>query len=189
MVQIETNTPRNPRRRAIFLDRDGVLNVRRVDDYVKRWEEFSFLPGIFQVLPEIHRAGYLAVLVTNQRGIGRGLMELGDLETIHDLMQRELELRSGHRLDAIYFCPHDRDAACDCRKPLPGMLLEAARDLEIDLEGSWMIGDSESDIEAGRAAGARTVKIDPELGATSAEILVADLVAAWREARRGDEAA
>jgi D-glycero-D-manno-heptose 1,7-bisphosphate phosphatase len=183
MAQFETHRPHagSP---AIFLDRDGIVNVRRIDDYVKRWEEFTFLPEIFEVLPEIHRMGLPAVLVTNQRGIGRGLMSEEDLAEIHAAMQRELELRCGHRFDAIYHCPHERDAGCSCRKPLPGMLLTAGADLGVDLGGSWMIGDSESDIEAGLAAGCHTAKVDPDRRPSAAEIVAPDLGEAWQQVRR-----
>jgi D-glycero-D-manno-heptose 1,7-bisphosphate phosphatase len=168
-------------RRAVFFDRDGVVNRRRVDDYVKAWEEFEFLPEIFSVLPEARAHGYLAVLVTNQRGVARGLMSEESLARIHEAMQSELERASGATFDAIYFCPHERDAGCNCRKPLPGMLLDAARDLAIDLARSWMIGDSESDIAAGRAAGCRTILIGD--GASSADYVVGSVAEAWREIR------
>src|SRR5207248_5262407 len=111
---------------AIFFDRDGVVNRRRVDDYVKSWEEFEFLPEIFDLPPRVHVAGCLAVLVTNQRGIGRGLMSEEMLDEIHRRMQSTLHDRTGHNFDAIYHCPHDLADGCECRKPLPGMLLHAA---------------------------------------------------------------
>jgi D-glycero-D-manno-heptose 1,7-bisphosphate phosphatase len=166
--------------RAVFFDRDGVVNRRRVADYVKEWEEFEFLPEIFDVLPRVHAAGYLAVLVTNQRGIARGLMSEDALAGIHDAMQAELARRASVRFDAIYFCPHERDAGCACRKPLPGMLVDAARDHGIDLGRSWMIGDSESDIEAGRAAGCRTILIAGDGVDSAADIVVGSLEEAWR---------
>lgn len=164
---------------ALFLDRDGVINKRRVADYVKRTEEFEFLPDIFEVLPLIHAAGYLAIVITNQRGIGRELMSESDLETIHRMMQEQLQERTGHTFDAIYYCPHDHTDACSCRKPLPGMILQAAEELGIDTAGSWMIGDSESDIEAGIAAGCRTVRIDTPEGNTRAEFSSESLAGAW----------
>lgn len=170
-----------PSTKAVFLDRDGVINTRIPGDYVKRAEEFRFLPDIFEVLPEIHQAGYLAVVITNQRGIGRGLMSRDDLETIHRAMQEELAGRTGHSFDAIYFCPHDHAEHCDCRKPLPGMLVRAAAEQGIALEDSWMIGDSESDIEAGIAAGCRTARVhDGPAGETRAEISAGSLAEAWK---------
>lgn len=175
-------------RRAIFLDRDGVVNRRRVGDYVKRPDEFEFLPEIFDVLPEIHAAGYLALLITNQRGISLGVMSEDDLLQVHELMQTVLDERTGHRLDAIYFCPHGKDDDCDCRKPRPGMILRAIAEHGITPVSSWMIGDSESDVEAGIAAGCRTVKIDPQMGESKAEIVVRSLSEAWQWIVRLDRA-
>lgn len=162
---------------AVFLDRDGVINRRIVGGYVRRWEEFEFLPGIMETLPPMHAAGFRTVLVTNQRGIALGLMSEHDLAAIHERMQQALADATGHRIDAIYFCPHDRAGGCACRKPMPGMLLDAARDLDLDLSRSWMIGDSESDIEAGRAAGCRTVLVGH--GETRADFTAGSLTAAW----------
>ncbi len=167
---------------ALFLDRDGIINRRIVDDYVRRWEDFIFLPDIFEVLPAVHDAGLLAVVVTNQRGIARGLMSERELTDIHERMQGELMERTGHRFDAIYHCPHDREAGCDCRKPRPGMLLQAARDNSIDLAASWMIGDTESDIEAGIAAGCSTALVAPPGTSTRASLLAPTLSAAWAAA-------
>lgn len=164
---------------AIFFDRDGIVNRRRIDDYVKTWSEFEFLPEIFTVLPASRRSGHLAVLVTNQRGIARGLMSEDALLSMHDRMQTELDARTGARFDAIYFCPHDRDSGCNCRKPLPGMLIDAARDLDIDLRSSWLIGDSESDVAAAHAAGARAVLVAEDVTESAAEAVVATLADAW----------
>jgi D-glycero-D-manno-heptose 1,7-bisphosphate phosphatase len=169
----------NASRRAIFFDRDGIVNRRRIDDYVKEWSEFEFLPEIFAVLPRVRKAGYLAILVTNQRGIARGLMSEKSLATIHDAMQRELERRGGAGFDAIYHCPHERDAGCSCRKPLPGMLVDASREHAIDLASSWMIGDSESDIMAGRSAGCRTILVGDATVHSSADAVTATLEEAW----------
>lgn len=164
---------------AVFLDRDGVINRRRIGDYVKQIEEFEFIPDIFDVLPAIHDAGFLAIVITNQRGIARGLMSDTDLEGIHAMMQAELMRRTGHGFDAIYFCPHNHQDACDCRKPLPGMLLQASTDHDIDLARSWMIGDSESDIEAGIAAGCRTIRVTEPGVETRAEFSKTSLAESW----------
>jgi len=177
--------------KAVFLDRDGVINTKLIGDYVKRTGEFTFIPDIFEVLPAIHEAGMLAIVVTNQRGIGRGLMSASDLEAVHAMMQRELAHRTGQTLDAIYFCPHDHHSACNCRKPLPGMLLQAAVDHAIALSESWMIGDSESDIEAGIAAGCHTVRVLAKAEETRAELVAGSLAEGWRgivEAMRGPRA-
>ncbi len=168
---------------ALFFDRDGVINRRLVGDYVKRIEDFELLPDIFDVLPRVHAAGYLAIVITNQRGIGRGLMSGSDLEAIHATMQKTIADRVGHRFDAIYHCPHDHADSCTCRKPLPGMIVQAARDFSIDLGGSWMIGDSETDIIAGIAAGCHTARIHSPQEPTRAEISSASLAEAWEAIR------
>ena len=169
------------RRQGIFLDRDGVVNRRLIGDYVKRWEEFVFLPEVFHILPRIHEAGYLALLVTNQRGIARGLMSEADLAEIHRQMQEELLRRSGHQFDGIYYCPHDRDEGCDCRKPKGGMIIRGGEEFELDLERSWMIGDAESDVKAGIAAGCCTARIGPEGTETGGLILGGDLSDVWEQ--------
>ncbi|MBS1912057.1 MAG: HAD family hydrolase [Bacteroidetes bacterium] len=166
-------------KRALFLDRDGVINRRIVGGYVRSWEEFELLPGITETLPAMHAAGWFTVLVTNQRGIALGQMSERDLLEIHERMQQELRRQCGHELDAIYYCPHEKGDACGCRKPQPGMLLDAARDNEINLSASWMIGDSESDIEAGRGAGCGTIRIADADEPTAADHHVRSLLEAW----------
>jgi len=139
--------------KAIFLDRDGVINVRLPGGaYVTRWKDFTFCEGAVEAMRILRRAGYLLIVVTNQRGVGRGLMTEGDLEEIHRRMREELG-RQGVVLDAVYSCPHDHDARCRCRKPLPGMIEDAVREFHVDTASSLVIGDSVSDMEAGRAAG------------------------------------
>ncbi len=145
--------------RAVFLDRDGVINRRFPDvEYVRDPSQFELLPGVGEALRTLQDLGYRLVVVTNQRGIGRGFMTEEDLGRVHAYMERLLK-EYGVSLSAIYFCPHDVDARCSCRKPEPGMILAAVRDLKIDLASSYMIGDSESDTLAGRRAGARTVRV------------------------------
>lgn len=145
--------------RAVFFDRDGVVNKRLVDDYVKSWSEFEFLPEVFPLLAQVKAWGYLAIVVSNQRGIARGLMGEKDLKALHAKMQRELEARGEPPFDDIFYCPHDTADDCECRKPKPGMILDAAEKWDIDLSESWLIGDSESDVLAGNAAGCRTILI------------------------------
>jgi D-glycero-D-manno-heptose 1,7-bisphosphate phosphatase len=168
------------KRPALFFDRDGIVNRRRLDDYVKSWDEFEFLPEIFEVLAEVVAAGFRTVLITNQRGVSRGLMNLDALHRIHRSMQRELSGLIGSSFDAIYYCPHGKDDGCDCRKPLPGMLLRAAGEHEIDLASSWMIGDSESDVEAGIGAGCRAALVAPFGTPSRATIVAPSLVEAWQ---------
>ena len=147
-------------RPAVFLDRDGVINRRLPGDYVRTPAAFAFLHGARAGMRLLRQAGYLLVVVTNQRGIGRGLMTEGDLAAVHAAMERGLE-RAGAPVDAILHCPHDLDAGCGCRKPRPGMLRRAIARLGIDPARSWIVGDSLSDLEAGRAAGVRGILVAP----------------------------
>jgi D-glycero-D-manno-heptose 1,7-bisphosphate phosphatase len=154
---------RNPKR-AIFLDRDGIINRKLPEDhYVRTPSEFEILPDVAPALAIMRDLGFTLVVVTNQRGIARGMMTEDDLIKVHQFMN-SLLARSGVELQSIYYCPHDRDDHCYCRKPAPGMILEAAKDLDIDLSSSYMVGDSASDIEAGKNAGVKSVRIssDPD---------------------------
>lgn len=154
-------------RKAVFFDRDGVINFKLpVDRYVRVPEEFRFIPGSIEALSMIKGMGFLLVLTTNQRGIGRGFINHVDVQRVHEFMQERLA-RSGASLDVLYYCPHDLDAHCSCRKPEPGMILAAAEEHGIDLSRSYMVGDSLSDIEAGSRAGTRTVCIGGECDAAA----------------------
>jgi len=145
--------------RAAFLDRDGVINRKASEgEYVTRWEEMQFLPHVAEAIGRLNRAGYLVIVVSNQRCVAKGLLTIRDLESLHQRMSAKLAA-DGAKIDGIYYCPHDYEDACNCRKPAPGMLFEAARDHQIDLRASWMIGDSSLDVEAGRAAGCKTAQI------------------------------
>jgi len=146
-----------PLLRAVFLDRDGVLNRER-PDFVKSPEELEILPGIEGPLHEIQKLGFRIVIVTNQSVVGRGLTSHYEMSRIHEKLRLELA-RSGCSIDGIYYCPHRPDEGCDCRKPAPGLILKAARELGIDVERSWMIGDKEMDLEAARRAGCRGIRV------------------------------
>ncbi len=149
---------RNPvpdTRRAIFFDRDGVINARILGGYVKHWNEFELLPGVVETLREVKRLGYLAIIITNQRGVGLGIMSDAELATVHEELQTAMEREAGVCFDDIIFCT-DADDSSPRRKPSPAMLFEARDKWNIDLANSWMIGDSMSDIEAGRRAGTKT---------------------------------
>ena len=144
-------------RPAAFLDRDGVINVER--DYVYRIEDFELLPGVVDALAQLQRTGYALVVITNQGGIGLGLYTEADMQRLH-VHLRGLLAEAGVQLDGIYHCPHhprSPDPAmrgpCECRKPAPGMLLQAARELQLDLPRSLLVGDKAGDVAAGRAAG------------------------------------
>jgi len=138
-------------KRCVFFDRDGVVNVSPGEGYVLSWSQFRFTPGIQDILRKVREKGWELVLVTSQRGVGKGLMSAAELERIHANMQASLA-RTGASFTAIYAytetpdCPH-------LAKPDPGMLFSAAKDLGIDLGQSWLIGDSDRDISMGRAAG------------------------------------
>lgn len=155
------------KQRAVFLDRDGTIN--KYVGFLRRADEFELIEGAADAIKEINASGYLAIVVTNQPVIARGEVSFEELEVIHNKMETLLG-QEGAYLDAIYFCPHHPDKGyegerpefkieCQCRKPKPGMLLKAAEDFNIDLSESWMIGDSENDIMAGKNAGCRTALI------------------------------
>ena len=144
-------------RAAIFLDRDGVINQNRAD-YVKTWEEVSFLPGVFPALARLSRMPFCIVLVSNQSPIGRGILTSAEVEAINRRMVAEIERRGG-RIDAVYYCPHRPDEGCDCRKPRPGMLLRAAGELDLDLSASYLVGDAVSDVEVALAAGCSPILV------------------------------
>lgn len=155
---------RNSEKRAVFLDRDGCLNVYK--GLISHAEDLELIAGVGQALAKINRSGYLAILITNQPVIARGDCSLEELDTIHGRLECLLG-DQGAFLDAIYFCPHHPDSGfpgerpeykiiCDCRKPKPGMILEAAKAYNIDLASSFMVGDSTGDIEAGKAAACKT---------------------------------
>lgn len=147
--------------RAVFLDRDGVINRKAPEgSYITRWAEVQFLPGAVEAVGRIREAGFLVVVVSNQRAVAKGLVSNSELELLHMRMSREL-FGGGKGFDAVYYCPHDEDPPCGCRKPQPGMLLAAAHDRGIDLAASWIVGDSETDVQAGQRAGCRTIRICP----------------------------
>jgi len=146
--------------KAAFLDRDGVINQKAPEgEYVTRWEDVKFLPGVPEAIAQLNRAGWQVIIISNQRCVAKGLLSIAELEALHRQISQWLADR-GATIDAIYYCPHEKtQPPCACRKPAPGMLIRAAQDHKIDLAGSWMIGDSESDMEAGRRAGCKTLRI------------------------------
>lgn len=140
-----------PFEKVIFLDRDGVINFDS-PDYVKSWDEFRFLPGSLEAMAALTAAGYVLILITNQSIIGRGIVSLEVLEDMHRRMRQQVETAGGRIFD-IFFCPHRPEATCDCRKPAPGMILQAASRHQIDPAVAIMIGDNAKDIACGRNAG------------------------------------
>ncbi len=143
--------------RAVFIDRDGVIN-RDSPDFIKSWDEVDFLPGSRRAIRELTAAGHAIIVVTNQSGVGRGLLTLETLSEIHRRMRAAVREAGGEIRD-IRFCPHRPGEGCDCRKPLPGLIHSAARDHGIDPSRAWMVGDSVRDIRCGQAAGCRTVLV------------------------------
>jgi histidinol-phosphate phosphatase family protein len=143
--------------RAVFLDRDGVINEDR-DDYVKSWNEFIWIKGAKQAIKELNQAHYLVIVVTNQSSVGRGIISSSVVESIHENIQRELK-EIGGWIDAFYYCPALPEEMSPFRKPQPGMFLQAQKEYHIDLEKSYVIGDSLSDIEAGLNAGCKTILV------------------------------
>jgi histidinol-phosphate phosphatase family protein len=147
--------------RAVFLDRDGVINRKAPEgEYIAKRCEFVLLPGVRSAVRQLHNMGFLIIIVTNQRGVARRRVTCEELDSIHQDLLHAFSA-AGAPITAIYVCPHE--SGCDCRKPAPGMLLRAAREHAIDLQGSWIVGDSASDIEAGRRAGCRTALIQNTL--------------------------
>jgi histidinol-phosphate phosphatase family protein len=149
-------------KKVVLLDRDGVINRKaQEDDYVKNWGEFEFLPGAVEALALLTSNDYDIHIITNQRGIARGLMSQADVDEIHRKMREELE-KHGAKIGGIYVCPHGENDNCDCRKPKPGLLFRAASDYDFNLTKAVVIGDKESDMQAGQAAGCKTLLVEPE---------------------------
>lgn len=164
--KVQARNLRNPQK-AVFLDRDGTIN--KYVGFLRNINDYELMPGAAEAIREINRSGYLAIVVTNQPVIARGEVTEAELREIHNKMETLLG-REGAYIDALYYCPHHPHKGyageiatlkidCDCRKPKPGMLLKAAADYNIDLSQSWMIGDGENDVLAGRSAGCRAIRI------------------------------
>ena len=172
------------KQKAIFLDRDGTIN--KFVGFLRNIDEFELLPGVAEAIKKINNSGYLAIVITNQPVIARGEVTREELAEIHRKMGTLLGVEGAY-LDAVYFCPHHPDRgfegerieykiACECRKPKPGMLLQAAQDFNIDLSQSWMVGDGKHDISAGKAAGCKTAYIsDRAENESSADLVVVSI--------------
>jgi D-glycero-D-manno-heptose 1,7-bisphosphate phosphatase len=144
---------------TLFLDRDGVINHKLEGRYVTNFNEFTFINKSDFAIKKLSKIFHRILIVTNQQGIGKGIMTVKDLEQLHSLMENALSCEKKY-IDKIYFCPHLETSNCDCRKPRIGMFMKAKLDFpEININGSFLVGDSDSDILAGRDFGLETVKV------------------------------
>ena len=150
--------------RAVFIDRDGTM--AKDVPYCSRPEDFELFPTTSEAIRLLNQSGFKVIVVTNQSGVARGYFTEGTLAKIHQKMKSELE-RQGAYVDSIYYCPHRLDDDCDCRKPKPKLALQAAREYNIDLKNSFVVGDLQVDIELGKAVGCQTILIgeDKTMGA------------------------
>jgi D-glycero-D-manno-heptose 1,7-bisphosphate phosphatase len=151
--------------KLVILDRDGVINEDS-DDYIKSPGEWHPVPGSLAAIARLHRAGWRVVVATNQSGVGRGLFDLDTLMRIHEKMCRTVR-DAGGQIDAVFFCPHSPQDHCRCRKPQPGLLIDIAERLRIELTGVPLIGDSLRDLQAARTAGARPLLVKTGKGAAT----------------------
>ncbi len=142
----------------IFLDRDGVINQNR-DDYVKSINEFVFLSTSLQAIEKLNHLGFKIIIITNQSAINRGIITENELQNIHHFMLSELK-KHDCKIEKIYFCPHRPDENCICRKPNTGMIENALSDFDIDISKSWLIGDSNGDMELGKKIGLKSIKME-----------------------------
>ncbi|MFH1402716.1 MAG: HAD family hydrolase [Candidatus Altiarchaeota archaeon] len=149
-------------KKAVFIDRDGTIN-QQVDGYLTSWSDFKFLPGVLDALKTIAGSDYKIMVVTNQSAVGRGMLDVGVLEEIHERMLAEVEGYGG-RIDAVYVCMHAPEDGCSCRKPGVGLLRLAEASFDLDLSSSWMVGDKTTDILTGVNAGCHTLLVETGYG-------------------------
>lgn len=142
---------------AVFLDRDGVINFDR-PDYVKSVKELKIIDGVFEAIKILNNANFKVIIISNQSAINRGTTSKHDVDEINELILRKC-VENSCKIDAIYYCPHRPDENCGCRKPKPGLIMKAASEHNININSSWLIGDKETDILAGKAAGCKTKRI------------------------------
>ncbi len=143
-------------KKTIFIDRDGVINEDPIGDYIKRWEDFHFIPGTREALKELYDSGFDIVIVSNQAGIGDGVYPENALKKITAKMLSELK-KNGIEIRGIYYCLHGKEANCDCRKPKTGLFQQASRDIPFKPSKTYFIGDKLSDVQAGKKFGLRTI--------------------------------
>lgn len=146
---------------AILVDRDGVVNERIFGSYIAQWSEFRFIVGMIAALASLSELGVPMIVVSNQAGVGKGIVSEDSLEEITRNFVSEVTSH-GARIDAVYYCPHRPHEGCSCRKPAPGLLGQAARDFNLDLKRSIFIGDTESDLRAADAVGCAFIQLSPD---------------------------
>jgi D-glycero-D-manno-heptose 1,7-bisphosphate phosphatase len=148
--------------KTAFLDRDGVINENR-PNHVMQWSEFEFLPGALDALRRLHEANWRVIVITNQAIVNRRLVAASTVELIHKQMVTEVEA-SGGKIHSVYYCPHEPHEGCGCRKPQPGLLLQAAEQFNITFEHSYLVGDALTDIAAGQAVGCECILVETGRG-------------------------
>lgn len=161
--------------RAVFLDRDGTMN--RDVPYCRRPGDFELFPHTARAVKRLNESGYKVIIITNQSGVARGYFTEETLARIHQKMRDQLAEKDAH-IDGIYYCPHHPDDNCDCRKPKPKMVLQAAQEHDVDLKRSFMVGDKPMDIQLGQSVGCRTVLIPSDPGDAGSEPCSPDYTAA-----------
>jgi len=172
---VKVPTPYSKARKAVFLDRDGVIN-RNLNKYVLSIESVKIIPRSLQAIANLAKSEYAVVIVTNQSAIGRGLITEEIAQNINNFILEKIQSANGI-IDGIYLCPHHPKTHCVCRKPNPGMLIQAAAELNLDLENSWLVGDAITDIQAAIAANVKPVMVGTGRGTEQAANLNSDKLA------------
>ena len=161
--------------KIVFLDRDGVINVDLIGDYIKTWDEFRFEAGALEALRSLNDRGFKIVIISNQAGVGDGIFTEDALWEIHRRMVEELR-ENGITVSGTYYCLHGKDEGCKCRKPETGLFEQAVKDFKFDPRKTFFIGDKASDIEAGKRFGLRTIFVRTGHGKTNEALLKGDLI-------------
>ena len=172
---VKVPTPYSKARKAVFLDRDGVIN-RNLNKYVLSIESVQIIPRSLQAIANLVKSEYAVVIVTNQSAIGRGLITEEIAQNINSFILEKIQSANGI-IDGIYLCPHHPKTHCVCRKPNPGMLIQAAAELNLDLENSWLVGDAITDIQASIAANVKPIMVGTGRGTEQAANLNSDKLA------------
>jgi len=155
--KVHQNSIMNNFNKAVFFDRDGVINKER-KNYVKTIEELEIFPNIIEPIKKLRNSGFVIIVITNQSAINRDLTTHKKVDEIHSIIQKYLK-QNGTMIDRFYYCPHRPDENCDCRKPKPGLLFKAADEFQLNLQLSWMIGDNDTDTQAAITAGCKAIQI------------------------------